>query len=262
MIHHLTAIWKFRHFLLSLVRLDLRLRYKRSVLGVGWSLLNPISMTIVFTLVFSNLLGGGDWRDYAPFLLAGMTLWGFMREAAVTGCQALMANESYIRQSPLPYGLYPLRVVLGQAIHTFIGLAVVIGLIAFIKGAGFHPGAILWAIPPLLLLLVAAWAVATITAFAYVYVHDTQQVLEVGAQVAFFLTPVMYRPEVLTGKGLGWLVRANTVNLFLELIRTPLLTGEPQPARVYLYAVLLTAGLFALAAGIIARCQKRVIFRL
>src|SRR5437588_4593802 len=105
MISHLTAIWKFRHFLLALVRLDLRLRYRRSILGIGWSLLNPIAMTIVFTVVFSNLLGNGA-RDYAPYLLAGMAVWGFLKESACVGCRALLANEAYIRQSPLPYGLY------------------------------------------------------------------------------------------------------------------------------------------------------------
>ena len=127
MIQHLTAIWRFRHFLLALVRLDLRLRYRRSILGVGWSLLNPIAMTVVFTVVFSNLLGASA-TEYAPFLLAGMAVWGFLRESAVAGSRALISNESYIRQSPIPYGLYTLRTVLGQAIHSAIALAVVVVL--------------------------------------------------------------------------------------------------------------------------------------
>ena len=76
MIHHLTSIWKFRHFLLALVRLDLRLRYRRSILGVGWSLLNPIAMTIVFAVVFSSLLGGDNLPRYVPHLLIGMAVWG------------------------------------------------------------------------------------------------------------------------------------------------------------------------------------------
>ena len=262
MVHHLSAMWKFRHFLYSLVRLDLRLRYKRSVLGVGWSLLNPIAMTIVFTVVFSNLLGDGNYKSYAPFLLAGMAVWGFLRDSLVNGSRALLANEAYIRQSPLPYGLYPLRTVLGQAIHSAIALVVVVVLIVVLQQS-FAAVAVLWAIiPGLVLLFLAAWAVATIAAFANVFFQDTQHLLEVGTQILFFLTPIMYHRKVLDGRGLGWIADLNPANLFLELIRAPLLTGQPPPADLFLWGILFTAATMGLAAGTVAWLQKKVIFHL
>ena len=100
MIQHVTAVWKFRHFLMALVKLDLRQRYRRSVLGIGWSLLNPIAMTVVFTVVFSNLLGNGDPIGYAASVLDGMAVWGFLRDSRSIGCRCFMTNEAYIRQSP------------------------------------------------------------------------------------------------------------------------------------------------------------------
>src|SRR5438128_481782 len=139
MIRHLTAIWKYRHFLLALVRLDLRLRYRRSVLGIGWSLLHPLAMTAVFAVVFSQLLGGNDLARYIPHLLIGMAVWNFLREAAVSGCRSLIANESYIRQSPLPYGIYTLRVVLGLAIHSSIALVVAIAATLVIQQTSLFP---------------------------------------------------------------------------------------------------------------------------
>src|SRR5690349_20814982 len=118
MLKHMTAVWKYRHFLAALVRLDLRLRYRRSVFGIGWSLLNPIAMTVVFCVVFSTILGnGGDPGKYAAYLLTGLAVWGFIRDSALNGCRAFIQNEAYIRQSPLPFSLYPLRTVLGQTIH-------------------------------------------------------------------------------------------------------------------------------------------------
>ncbi len=262
MIQHLTAIWQFRHFLLALVRLDLRLRYRRSILGVGWSLLNPISMTIVFTVVFSNLLGDGDIAGYVPRLLTGMAVWGFLREAAVTGCRSLIANEAYIRQSPLPYGIYPLRTILGQAIHSAIALAIAVVVAVFCKESS-APLAITWAVlPGVVMALLSAWAVATILAFTNVYFQDTQHLLEVGAQILFFLTPIIYKPEVLQKKGLGWMIDANPVNLFLELVRDPFLTGEPPAAGVLIAGTVLTVALLGLAAGTIAWLQKKVIFHL
>ncbi|MFO0801014.1 MAG: ABC transporter permease [Gemmataceae bacterium] len=261
MIGHLTAVWRFRHFLMALVRLDLRLRYRRSVLGVGWSLLNPIAMTAVFTIVFSNLLGAGAW-DYAPYLLTGMTVWGFLKEAATVGSRSLIANEAYIRQSPLPYTLYPLRTVFGQAIHAGIALLVVVALLVMVQGS-VGPLTVLPAVlPGLALAFLAAWAVATITAFVNVYFQDTQHMLEVAAQIGFFLTPIIYKRDVLDGKGMSWVVDLNPVNLFLDLIREPLLTGNAPAAATYGAAAALTAVLGLLAAGTTAWLQKRVVFHL
>ncbi|HEX4612847.1 MAG TPA: ABC transporter permease [Urbifossiella sp.] len=261
MIGHLTAVWKFRHFLLALVRLDLRLRYRRSVLGVGWSLLNPIAMTVVFTVVFSKMLGSGAW-EYAPMLLTGMAVWNFLKEAGTTGSRALITNESYIRQSPLPYTLYPLRTVFGQAIHAGISLLVVVVLLVIIQQSARPLLVFPAVIPGLVLAFLAAWAVATITAFVNVYFHDTQHMLEVAAQIGFFLTPIIYTREVLDKQQLGWVVDLNPVNLFLDLIRAPLLTGEPPALNLYLAAAAVTAGLGLLAAGTTAWLQKRVVFHL
>jgi len=261
MIGHLTAVWRFRHFLLALVRLDLRLRYRRSVLGVGWSLLNPIAMTAVFTIVFSNMLGSGA-KDYAPMLLTGMAVWGFLKEAATVGSRSLIANEAYIRQSPLPYTLYPLRTVFGQAIHAGISLLVVVALLVMVQQSS-RPLMVLPAVlPGLVLAFLTAWAVATIAAFANVYFQDTQHMLEVAAQIGFFLTPIIYTRDVLDRQGLSWVVDLNPVNLFLDLIRAPLLTGNPPELGTYLAAAAVTGVLGLLAAGTTAWLQKRVVFHL
>lgn len=270
MIHHLTAVWKFRHFLVALVRLDLRLRYRRSILGVGWSLLNPIAMTGVFAVVFCTLLGGGDIPKYVTHLLIGMAVWGFLREAAIQGCRALINNESYIRQSPLPYGIYTLRTVCGQAIHSAIALAVaVVGLVVVkavytgpTEQGPFDPLALVWVVPGLVLAFVAAWAVATIFAFVNVYFQDTQHLLEVGAQIVFFMTPIIYFPANLESKGYWYLLALNPVNLFMDLIRAPLMTGAPPGGELLLHGTVLTAVLVGLAAGTTAWLQKRVVFHL
>lgn len=262
MIQHLTAMWKFRHFLLALVKLDLRMRYRRSVLGVGWSLLNPIAMTAVFTVVFSNLLGGGDPIAYAASVLTGMAVWAFLRDSTLNGCRCFQANETYIRQSPIPYTIYTLRTALGQAIHSVIALGVVVVLVAAYQqdAAVFLRVGLL--LPGLALLLLAAWAATTISAFVTVFFHDMQHMLEVAAQIVFFLTPIMYTRKLLDDKQLGWVVDANPVYWLLELTRGPLLTGELPAAGMYAAGAGVTAALLGLAAGTVAWLHKRVIFQL
>src|SRR5438552_150950 len=123
---HLTTVWKYRHFWLSLVVMDLRTRYRRSILGVGWSLMNPLMMTVVFCVVFGAWFHNPDWRAYGPYFLAGLTLFDFVRSSALGGCLTFFRNEAYIRQCPLPLAIYTLRTVLGAAIHFLIALSVVV----------------------------------------------------------------------------------------------------------------------------------------
>lgn len=247
---------------MALVRLDLRQRYRRSVLGIGWSLLNPIAMTIVFTVVFSNLLGNGDAINYAASVLTGMAVWGFLRDSTLNGCRCFMTNEAYIRQSPIPYTVYTLRTVLGQAIHSLIALSVVVAMIAIFRSDVNVLVRVLEVIPGLFLIFFAAWAASTLSAFATVFFHDTQHMLEVGAQIMFFLTPIMYTRKLLDDKQLGWLVDVNPVYWLLELTRTPLLTGQMPGWEMYAAGVGVTLALVGLAAGIVAWLQKRVIFHL
>lgn len=261
MLRQVAAMWAYRHFVLALVRLDVRRRYTRSFVGAGWSVLHPLAMTLVFAVVFSNLLGA-DPRTYLLFLLLGMVVWNFFKECAVGGCLAMISHETYIRQSPLPYGLYPLRLVLSTAVHSGIALLAALGLVVVMRWS-LEPLGILWAVLPALGLAVAAgWAVASIASCVQVYFHDTQHLLEVAAQIGFFLTPIMYGPELLVNKGLGGLVAANPVNLFLELVRTPVLHGTPPPAFAYLYAAGGTAVLVGLASAALAWSRKRLVFRL
>lgn len=261
---HFKAVWAFRHFWFSLVRMDLRTRYRRSTLGIGWSLLNPILMTIVYCIVFGSILSGGtgNWREYAPLLLGGMAVWEFLKSSLTQGCHALAHNESYIRQCPLPYSIYPLRTVLGTAFHFALTLTVVVLLVAVLQQSTAVFAALPLIVPGLLMALVFAWACATMSAFATVYFNDTQHLVEVAAQLMFFLTPIIYKRSLLDNKGLGWVVDLNPAVPFLEAIRGPLLTGEAPTAATLSAAAALTAVAFGLAVGTIAWLQKKIIFQM
>jgi ABC-type polysaccharide/polyol phosphate export permease len=94
---YMGAIWRCRHFWLALVGMDLRTRYRRSVLGIGWSLLQPICMTIIFCTVFYKLFGA-DPRTYAAYVLAGLAFWNYVMAVSVHSCQCFFYGEAYIRQ--------------------------------------------------------------------------------------------------------------------------------------------------------------------
>jgi lipopolysaccharide transport system permease protein len=269
MFAHFAAIWTFRHFWMALVRMDLRTRYRRSVLGIGWSLLHPIAMSGMFCLVFSQLLrvetssipGYPEaWRGYAAFLLGGMFAWEFIRNSAIMGCNALLANEAYIRQCPLPYGIYPLRTVMGTGIHFFLALITVTALICFLHGST-RPLQFIWAVLPVVLMMwVFCWSLATLTAFANVYFPDTQHLMDVGSQLFFFLTPILYAAPL--NELHKQITVFNPVFVFLELLRQPLVFGQLPPIELYAQGAALTLVAVGLASGTIAWLQKKVIFQL
>lgn len=123
------TIWKFRYFWLSLVKMDLMARYRKSVLGIFWSLLHPVAMTAIYCVVFTKLMAA-SWDSYAKYLMAGIAVYGFLKDCATGGCTSLTRHEGYIRQTPLPYPVYSLRVMLSNAVHFLITLLVVVALVA------------------------------------------------------------------------------------------------------------------------------------
>src|SRR5438094_2308096 len=172
MVSYLASIWRCRYFWLSLVRMDLRTRYRRSVLGLGWSLLHPIAMTAILCLVFAGLFRA-DIHQYVPSVLAGLACWNYILFVTLQGCQCFYQGEMYIRQFPAPMAIFPLRTALGGTIHFLIALAVVTGVAWIFQGA-VNPLALLSLIPVVLLLFIFVWSLAVLAGIANLFFNDTQ----------------------------------------------------------------------------------------
>jgi lipopolysaccharide transport system permease protein len=261
---YVSRIWRLRYFWMALVRNDLRNRYRRSVIGIGWSLLHPIAMTIVLCAVFCQLFGLSV-REFAPILLSGLTFWGFITAVVMQGCQCFFQGESYIRQHPAPLAIYPLRTTLGAGIHFLLGFLIAVVFVWSVQGFGNLP-ALLSLVPTFLLLFVIGWSLAVCMGLANVMFQDSQHLIEVAMQIMFYLTPIMYPPQMLLQKlekaHLVWLFYLNPFAVLLELIRQPLLHGQfPSPATVGMSCL---AGLMAVVAASLAlmRFEKRLIFYL
>src|SRR5262249_27434063 len=163
MIAYIRAIWRCRFFWLSLVKMDLRTRYRGSILGMGWSLLHPIAMTGILCLVFHRIFHV-DVRTYAPYLLSGLACWNYIVTVSLQGCESLFNGERYIRQHPAPLAIYPLRTALGGAIHFVIALAVVITFVGCLLGFSSVP-ALFTLLPTLVLLFLLGWTLAVLGGF-------------------------------------------------------------------------------------------------
>jgi ABC-type polysaccharide/polyol phosphate export permease len=260
MAQYLQDIWRCRFFWLSLVRIDLRTRYRRSFLGMGWSLLQPIAMTIILCTMFHKILHI-NIPDYAPYLLAGLACWNYMFSSMLQGCQCFFQGEPYIRQHPAPLAIYPLRTALGAGIHFLMALIVVVCLGWYFKGNISIP-ALLSYIPTACLLLMFAWSLAVLGGFANVYFQDTQHLAEVGFQLIFYATPIIYTEDILQQHNMAWLLNYNPFVPFLRLIREPVMHGQPPSLAVFGAALAVVLVAASAASLTLARSQRTLIFHL
>jgi ABC-type polysaccharide/polyol phosphate export permease len=256
-------MWSCRYFWLSLVKIDLRARYRRSILGVGWSLVRPIALTIILCLVFQRLFRRGDVWTYAPYILSGLACWDYIVTATKQGCQCFFQGESYIRQYPTPVAIFPLRTALSETFHFLIALVVLFGLAWYVNGFANLP-VLISLIPTLLLLFMLVWSLAIMAGFANTYFQDTQHLCDVVFQIIFYATPIVYYPQDLgEGSRLYWLVTScNPLVPFFYLIREPILYARWPAVETYAAASIIVTLLGSVAVLLCARLQRRLIFQL
>jgi len=253
-------VWECRHFWIHLVKCDLQKRYRRASLGIAWSLLQPLCMALVLTAVYSRVMEQSFWQ-FGPSLLAGIAFWAMFQQSCLQGCMCFIVADPYMRQQPLPTIIFPLRVTLVLAFHFSLSLMLAAAF-GWIGAGTVNLVGLLAALPAVVMLLLFCWSVATIAAYSHVYLPDTQHLLEVGLQVLFYLTPVIYPPSLLQGAGLGWLLDVNPLALLLELVRGPLLAGDVPSLLAYAKASLMVVPAACLAVALVARLENDLIFAL
>jgi lipopolysaccharide transport system permease protein len=251
---YLHRIVQLRYFWGSLVRNDLRARYRNSFLGIAWSLARPLGMTAVLTVVFTKIVNV-EASILVPHLAIGITVWQFLVESMVTGCNAFKIGSAYIRQQPVPLAIFPLRTVLGTGIHAAFAMLVALALLCLFRGPPSLT-ALATVMPGLVIVFLLALALATLLGIIHTHFPDTQHLLEIALQALFYLTPVMYTFDVIKNRGhLIWIIYANPFTWVLEVVRGPLVGSEyPSPflaenAVLWPETPLILAGSFLLLVG-------------
>jgi ABC-type polysaccharide/polyol phosphate export permease len=189
-------IWRFRELILSLAERDYRARYKQALLGVAWSVLTPVLLMVVFTLVFTKFqrfdTGGAP---YVLFTYLGLLPWTFFSSSVSAGAQSITANMPLVNKVACPREVFPLAAIAVAAIDTLISSVV---LVVLFLTTGFAPKAESVYIPLYLsVLLVYTIGVTLIFSSVLVYLRDLRHLLPLLLQIGLFATPVAYGIEVI-----------------------------------------------------------------
>jgi lipopolysaccharide transport system permease protein len=238
----------------ALARLDIRNRYRGSVLGPFWLSLSTAIMVVALGILYSSLFKL-PLADYLPFLAVSLIIWGMIGQIVGEACTSLIASEGIIRQVPLPYTVHALRCVFRNAVVAAHSLPLIL-VIFLIFGHLPGPEALL-ALPGLALLAVNAFAIALLLGMLCARFRDIPPIVANVVQLAFFVSPVLWKPELL-GEGARWLP-LNPFYTVMETIRGPLLEGGASPL-VWLSAIAFTLATCAVAFGFFVRFRGRIAF--
>ena len=207
---------------------DIRMRYRRSVLGPFW-----ITLSMGFSILMMGLLYGNlfklDMRSYVPHLTLGLLIWSFLQGVVNEGCLAFIASENFIKQTRLPYSTYVYRtvwrnlIILGHNAIVYLVVAVIFGIVPTFNTLLFVPGIAI-------VLLNAAW-VTLLLGMICTRFRDIPQLIMSILQVVFFVTPIMWTPQLLGSR--MFLVQFNPAFHTVEMIRAPLLGEAPTALNWY-----------------------------
>ena len=240
----LNEVWQARELLYFLVWRDVKVRYKQTVLGIGWSVLQPFLAMVVFTIFFGRLAKmPSDGVPYPLFSLAALVPWTYFSAAALNGSTSLVGNQHLLAKVYFPRVLVPLAAVLMPAVDLAVSFTMLLVLMAW-----YHvmPTAAVLLLPLYVALGVStAFAVTLWTSGLSVRYRDARYVLPFIIQIWLFVTPVAY-PASLVPERWRLLYALNPMASVVEGFRSALL-GTAGPGSMVVVAVVVVAA--ALASG-------------
>lgn len=186
----LREIYEYREMIFSLVRKDLRGRYKGSVLGFFWTFLNPLLQLIVYTLVFSVIMRAGI-EDYYLFLFVALVPWSYFSFSVTSGAGSIRAQQDMVKKIYFPREVLPISCILSQLINMLLTFIVVF-LVLLVTGKGINPLACLYLLPTILVETVLAIGMGFLTSAVTVFFRDLEYMLGIIVMAWQFATPVMY----------------------------------------------------------------------
>lgn len=256
----LIRIWISRYVLISLVKRDLQLKYRRSILGVAWSVLMPLGLALVVGAVYSIVLGN-DPKTFIPLLFASINPWTFLSGTADAATVSLVGAEGYIKQTAVPCEIYPLRTVMVNFVNLGYTIITFFFLYLFINPGAFGIR-MLMLIPGLAIMFFFAWGIANISAMCNLFVRDYQPLQSVILQGFFYATPIIFPAELLAERGFAIIYQVNPFYYMLEVVRRPMMGSALPSAETYIIACTIALVVFLFGIRLIATKRDKVVFYL
>ncbi len=260
---YLRNFYKYRGLMYEIVRKNIKLQYRDSILGMFWTFLQPLLTTIVLVFIFGNVFGKSSSGvvNYPIYLLCGRLLYEFYSQSTKRAMRSIRNSASVIKKVYVPKYIYPISNVLSNFITFFISLIVLVCFIVFFCVTGKNPPNItpyIFLSPiPIVILLILAIGIGLILCTLDVFFKDIDYLYEVFCLLLFYMTPIVYKIDALkiSSKFFSYVLMANPMYSITEMFRCCVLYGEMFNIHHLLYS--LGFALVSLFIGLLVFYKKQ-----
>ena len=243
---HLKEMYEYREMIFSLVKKDLRGRYKGSVLGFMWTFINPLLQLLVFTLVFSIIMRA-NYEQYYLFLFVALVPWMFFGSSVQDGSTCIMRESNMVKKIYFPREVIPISTVTSAFINMILTFVVVF-IVLLISGRGINLVALLYL------------GIGLIVSALTVYLRDLQYILGIVVMALQYMTPVMYGADMVENANVPQILKTifnlNPMTPIINIYRQILYYKEIPDLSTLLVAII-TGVVFVILGAIIFRRLQR-----
>lgn len=214
---------RYKYLLTELVKKNIKLKYRRSYLGILWTLIEPLLTMIVLTVVFGTFFGRGD-EQYPVYVLSGRLLYSFFSSGTKSGLRAVSGNAGMIKKVYVPKYIYVLSTVISNFVTFLISLIVLVGV-----GLVLHVQPTMYifeALIPLLILLIMTTGISMILATMNVFFRDIEYIWSVFTMLIMYASAIFYQTDKIIDSGNGWVFNINPVYMCIAMFRDAVLYGR------------------------------------
>lgn len=233
-IEELRELFRYRNLVVQTIRRNLVVRYKRSVLGIAWTMLNPLGTTLILTFVFSNIFGGVS--SYAPYVLSGLICWTFFSQGTSDSMSNLIWGEGLLRRIYIPRTVFAISAIGTGLINIAFGL---VPLFLVLLLSGLIPNASIFLLPiPTLFLAMFTLGIGLLLSTVAIYFADIAQMYGIALTAWMYLSPVIYKIDMLPEQYV-WIIKLNPMYYLIMLFRAPIYYGQVPTLDEFLIAGLI-----------------------
>ncbi len=264
---HFDNFWRYRYLLQHLVMRDFRLKYRRSVLGVVWSVLNPLLMCLVYWVVFSTIFETRDMgiENFPVFLICGQLLFSFFADTTSSGMSSVLTASALLKKVYVPKYIFPLEKCCFGMVNTFFSFIALI-LIMIFTGNPFTPAALL-CIYPLITLFFFSLGVALILSACTVFFRDIMHMWSVFTTALMYFSAIFYEPtafggNIVFGLSLQTLIGFNPLYWYITAFRTTVMNGELLTINMWVVCGACAVVSMILGCTVFSRTQDRFVLHI
>ncbi len=229
-------LYAYRELLKNNIKKDIRGKYKGSFLGVIWTFMNPLLMTLVYAIVFPYLMRGAQYEHYTTFIVIGILAWNWFSTCISQGTYTILGNGGILKKVYFPREILPISVVTSGLINYLITLVIIVFFLIF-SGIGFNIHMI-WL--PLIIIVqyLLTLGIIFITSALNVYLRDLEYIIGFFMQMLFYATPIIYSIDIFGDSIVAKIVKLNPMTAIINSYRNVLYWGEmPQIKSLLLVLV-------------------------